>query len=255
MHFSPLKLALLAIAAGASLHAGAAVQNIDVGTQLPRFSLLKEGTHHYLRYLKENGANKPIDIWEREVRFENKDGKRLMHVRQRWDAVFPAPGMLMIDSWFEPGTFRPLSHERIREKDGARVVEGFLFSPTQVTGMKDLANNTQKDLVVESSEPTFNFETDIEFMQTLPMAEGQEFRINFYHPGGKLAPQRYTWKVAGSEIIAGPSGPVECWLLTTDYNQPTPANVSKFWFAKVSQQMVRQESSTPKGTLVKTLID
>jgi hypothetical protein len=253
MHITALRFALLAAAAAASLPAAAAVQNIDVGTQLARFSLLKEGTHHYLRYLKEDGANKPVDIWERELRFENKDGKRLMHVRQRWDAVFPAPGTLTIDSWFEPGTFRPISHERIREKDGKCVVEGFLFSAKQVTGMKDLAENTQKDLVVESGEPTFNFETDIEFLQALPMVEGQEFRINFYHPGGKTAPQRYTWKVVGSETIAGPSGPVECWVLTTDFNQPTPA--SKFWFAKATQQMVRQESVTPKGTLVKALID
>jgi hypothetical protein len=120
--------------------------------------------------------------------------------------------------------------------------------------MKDLADNTQKDLVVAANEPTFNFETDMEFLQTLPLAEGEEFRINFYHPGGP-APQRYTWKVVGSERIAGPAGPVDCWVLTTDYNQPAGSPVSKFWYAKGSQQMVRQESVTPKGTLVKTLID
>jgi hypothetical protein len=44
-------------------------------------------------------------------------------------------------------------------------------------------------------------------------------------------------------------------VLTTDYNQPAPAPGSRFWFAKSTQQMVRQESVTPKGTLVKTLID
>lgn len=255
MYANSLKSVLATLLSVAALNAGAAVRDIDVGSQLARFSLLKEGTHHYLRYLKEDGANKPIDIWEREVRFENKDGKRLMRVRQRWDAVFPAPGTLLIDSWFEPGTFRPISHERIRERDGKRVVEGFLFSPKQVTGMKDLADNTQKDLVVESAEPTYNFETDMEFLQTLPLAQGEEFRINFYHPGGKPAPQRYTWKVVGSETVAGPAGPVECWVLTTDYNQPAPAPGSRFWFAKSTQQMVRQESVTPKGTLVKTLID
>jgi hypothetical protein len=255
MHASIFKSAFIAVTAAATLPAGAAVLDIDVGAQLPRFALLKEGTHHYLRYMKENGANKPIDIWEREVRFENKDGKRLMRVRQRWDGVSPVQYTLLLDSWFEPGTFRPISHERIRERDGKRMVEGFVFSPTQVTGMKDLPDNTQKDLVVEASEPTYNFETDIEFLQTLPMAEGQEFRINFYHPGGKPAPQRYTWKVVGSETIAGPAGPVECWVLTTDYNQPAPAPGSKFWFAKSTQQMVRQESAMPKGTLVKTLID
>lgn len=246
------KFALL-LGAASALPAQAAVHDIDVGTQLPRFSLLKEGTHHYLRYLKDGGANKPIDIWEREVRFETRDGKKLLHVRQRWDGVAPTPYTLLLDSWFEAGTFRPISHERIREKDGARTVEGFLFSPTKVTGMPELAGNTQKDLVVESSEPTYNFETDIEFLQTLALAEGEEFRINFYHPGGKPPPQRYTWKVVGSERIDGPAGPLDCWVLTTSYNGPGPA--SKFWFAKGSQVMVRQASETPRGTLVKTLID
>lgn len=246
------KLALL-LAAATALPAQAAVHDIDVGTQLPRFSLLKEGKHHYLRYLQDGGANKPIDIWERELRFETKDGKKLMRVRQRWDGVAPTPYTLLLDSWFEPGTFRPISHERIREKDGSRVVEGFVFAPTGVTGMKELADNSQKDLAVASSEPTYNFETDIEFLQTLPLAEGEEFRINFYHPGGKPPPQRYTWKVVGSENIAGPDGPVECWVLTTNYNGPGPE--SKFWFAKGSQLMVRQATVTPRGTLVKTLID
>ncbi|MGZ5200651.1 MAG: DUF3108 domain-containing protein [Telluria sp.] len=254
MHVSALRFTLVAALAALSLQAQAAVHDINVGTQLPRFSLLKAGTHHYLRFVKDAGANKPMDIWERSISFETRDGKQLMHVHQRWDGVAPKQYTLLLDSWFEPGTFRPISHERIRDMDGAHKVEGFVFSPTQVTGMRDLADNVQKDLVVPSSEPTYNFETDMEFLQTMALAEGEEFRINFYHPGGP-APQRYTWKVVGSESIAGPAGPVECWVLTTDYNQPAGSPLSKFWFAKGSQLMVRQETVTPKGTLVKTLID
>jgi hypothetical protein len=221
--------------------------------QLPRFSLLKEGTHHYLRFMKSGEANTAADIWTREVRFEERGGEKLLHIRQRWDGVGAAPSLRLLDSWFEPGTFRPRTHERISERDGKRVVEGFAFTPQRVTGIKELAENTQKDLVVESGEPTYNFETDIEFLQTLPLAEGYEAHINFYHPGGP-APQRYTFKVAGSESIAGPAGPLDCWLVTTDYNKP--GTVSKFWFAKGTQLMVRQESATANGkVLVKALID
>jgi hypothetical protein len=118
------------------------------------------------------------------------------------------------------------------------VVEGFAFAPARVTGLKDLADNTQKDLVVESPEPTYNFEADIEF----------------YHPGGSAPPQRYTFKVAGSATIAGPAGPVDCWVVTTDYNQP--GRLSTFWFAKATQLMLRQQGALPDGkVLVKTLID
>jgi hypothetical protein len=253
MHIPAPKSLLLALAAAISLNANAAVQNIDVGMQLPRFALLKEGTHHYLRFVKTADANNPIDIWTREVRFEQRGGEKLMRIRQRWDAVAPAPAVRLLDSWFEPGTFRPRTHETIREQDGKRVVAGFAFAPDRVTGIADLAGNSQKDLVVESSEPTYNFETDIEFLQTLPLAEGYEAHINFYHPGGP-APQRYTWKVVGSETIAGPAGPVDCWVLTTDYNKP--GTVSKFWFAKATQLMLRQEGAIGDGkVLVKTLID
>jgi len=43
-------------------------------------------------------------------------------------------------------------------------------------------------------------------------------------------------------------------LVTSDYNRP--GSVSKFWFAKQSQIMLRQEGKMPDGhILVKTLID
>jgi len=242
-----------------SAHAApASVENVDVGTPLPRFALLKPGTHHYLRFLRvpASGASQPIDIWTREIRFEQRDGKPRLRIVQRWDAVLPAPSTRTFDSWFETGTFRPLTHERVleKDKDGKRVVEGFVFTPTTIAGMPGLADNTHKDLSVASGEPTFNFETDIEFLQALPLDEGYAARINFYHPDGKAAPQRYTFRVTGSGTIAGPAGPVDCWVLKTDYNQPGAE--STFWFAKGSQLMVRQESPLPDGrVMVKTLID
>lgn len=254
--------AVSAMAAAAALlvlaprPAPAAVHGVDVGTPLARFDLLKPGTHHYLRFLRvpASGASQPVDIWTREIRFEEREGKRLMRIVQRWDGVLPAPSTRTFDSWFEAGTFRPLTHERVTEKDGKRTVEGFVFAPDRIGGMPELAENTQKDLSVPSPEPTYNFETDIEFLQALPLAEGYDARINFYHPGGKPPPQRYTFRVTGSERIAGPAGPVDCWVVKTDYNQL--GSESTFWFAKGSQLMLRQESPMPDGrVLVKTLID
>lgn len=252
----PCRPFLVAATFALSLSAHAAVQNVDVGTPLPRIALVQAGTHHYLRFLRipSSGASQPIDIWTREVRFDQQGGKERLHIVQRWDGVLPAPSVRTFDSWFEARTFRPLSHERILDKDGKRTVEGFLFAPDKITGMPDLADNTQKDLSVPSSEPTYNFETDIELLQALPLAEGYDARINFYHPGGKAAPQRYRFRVTGSAAIAGPAGPVDCWVVKTDYNQP--GSESTFWFAKGSQLMVRQESPLPDGrVMVKTLID
>jgi hypothetical protein len=254
MHLPNMKWLALALSTAFSLAANAAVQDVNVGAPLPRFALLKAGTHHYLRFMQAGEVNTAADIWTREVRFENRGGEQLVRLRQRWDGVGPAPSMRLIDSWFDAGTLRPRTHERVSERDGKRTVEGFAFAPDRITGLKDLAENTQKDLSVESPEPTYNFEADIEFLQTLPLAAGYEARINFYHPGGSVPPQRYTFKVAGSQTIAGPDGPVDCWVVTTDYNHPGP--VTKFWFVKSTQLMVREESKMPDGkVLVKTLID
>lgn len=248
-----LKSLFLVAGAALGVQALASVQQVDVGMQLPRFDLLKEGTHHYLRYWKAGEANSAVDIWTREVRFEQRDGRRQLHIRQRWDGAGATPSTRLLDSWFEAGTFRPLTHATVAEKDGKRRVEGFVFAPERVSGMQDLADNAQKDLSVASPEATYNFETDVEFLQTLPLAAGYEAHVNFYHPGGKPAPQRYTFKVAGSETIAGPAGPVDCWIVTTDYNRPGPA--SKFWFAKSTQLMLRQQTEVGEKVLVKTLID
>ncbi|WP_426338583.1 hypothetical protein ACN9MZ_19395 [Pseudoduganella sp. S-14] len=199
---------------------------IKVGAPLPRIAMVKEGTHHWLRYVRNGEVNTPVDIWTREVR-QAPDG---MQIRQRWDGVNNS--VVLLDSWFDKDTFKPRTHQRIREKEGKRTVEDYDFA---------------------AYEPTFNFETDIEFLQALPLAAGYEASIMFYHPGGP-APARFTWKVVGSETIQGPQGAVDCWLLTTDYNRP--GTVAKFWLAKATQLLVRQEATAPDGRImVKSLID
>jgi len=206
--------------------ASAGATEIKVGSPLPRMSMVKEGTHHWLRYIRNGEANTPIDIWTREVR-QAPEG---MQVRQRWDGFNNS--VVLLDSWFDKDTFKPRTHQRIREKEGKRTVEDYDFA---------------------AYEPTFNFETDLEFLQALPLAAGYEATIMFYHPGGP-APARYTWKVVGSETIQGPQGAVDCWLLTTDYNRP--GTVAKFWMAKATQLLVRQEAEAPDGRImVKSLID
>lgn len=230
--------------------AGAAPQYVEVGTPLPRFHLLKEGSHRYLRYLRSADSNTALDIWQRDVHI---DGRRLQ-IRQRWDAVGKALSVKRLESTFEVDTFRPLTHVRITEKDGRKTVEGFAFAADKITGMAGLKDNSQKNLAVESKEPAFNFETDMELLQTLPLADGYEAQIVFYHAGSTAVPARYTFRVTGSEAIPGPAGPVDCWVVTTDYNQP--GSLSTFWYAKATQLMVKQESPLPDGrTLVKTLLD
>ncbi|CAN5242506.1 hypothetical protein BH10PSE3_BH10PSE3_22250 [soil metagenome] len=248
---SALCAALLLLGSAAQ----AAVTPVPVGQPLARFANLKPGVHRYLRFKQAGDTIRVADVWTREIRFEDLDGQRRMHIVQHWDGVGAAPSDRALDSWFEIGTFRPLTHIRRSTKDGVTKVEGFEFKPDRIVGLKDLADNTVKDFEVASPEPSFNFETDMEFLQALPLAAGYEASIVFTHPGGG-PPAAYLFKVAGSEALDLPGGgKIDCWVVTADYNHPEMP-ITRFWFAKGSQVMIKQISTLPNGAgaIGKTLL-
>jgi hypothetical protein len=210
--------------------------------------------HRYLRYKQVGETIQPLDVWTREIRIEpDKTGVKRLHIVQHWDSA--TPGVVkQLDSWFELGTFRPYTHLRTTTKDGQTKVEAFEFKPDRIVGLPDAPNNAQAAYDVASPQPSFNFETDMEFLEALPLAPGYEASIVFHHPGGG-APAPYLFKVAGSEALAnGGAGRIDCWVVTTDYNQPG-GKLAKFYLAKDSQVVVKVVSPAPDGsTWVKTLL-
>jgi hypothetical protein len=229
-----------------------------MGTPLARFTLIESGVHRYLRYRVSGFQRAPVDIWTRAVAFEVHDGKRLMHIVMRWDKVAGPSEFIEQDSWFEPATFRPLTHVMTRKlRDAAKPeIGGYRFLPDKIVGMSELPENLRKDFVIASSEAAYNFEYDMELLQALPLAEGYSVSIPFYDPGNaQTATARYTFKVAGSDRIRGPDGRwLECWLLTADYN--TGKIQSRFWFDKKTQIMIREEQPQGDGSiLIKTLLE
>jgi hypothetical protein len=230
----------------------------SVGEPLARFKLLKPGVNRYLRYKVMGPKRTAVDIWMRAVTFELKDGTSLMHIVMRWDEVAGATEYLEQDSWFEPGTFRPLTHVRTRKRREADKLEigGYRFLPDRIVGMPELPENLRKDFSIDSSEAAYNFEYDMEFLRTLPLASAYSVSIPFYDPGDAQTPTaRYTFKVAGSDRIRGPDGrEMECWLVTADYN--TGKVQSRFWFDKKTQILIREEQPQDDGSiLVKTLLE
>lgn len=249
-----LRAALAVLALSVAASAQAAVTPVPVGEPLARFAKLKPATHRYLRYKQVGDTIQPLDVWTREIRIEpDKAGVKRLHIVQHWDGA-TAGTVKTLDSWFELGTFRPFSHERRTTKDGQTKVEGFAFQPDRIVGLKDLPDNAQAAYDVASPQPSFNFETDMEFLQALPLAAGYEASIVFHHPGGG-APAPYVFKVTGSQTLTSSAGDkVDCWVVTTDYNHPEwkPAT---FWLAKDSQVVIKVVSPAPDGsTWVKTLL-
>jgi hypothetical protein len=250
---------VFALGVGLAAYGGAhaETQVVRVGPPPARMDLLKAGSHRYLRYEVKGGRRVAHDIWDRTIAFEQKDGRRLLHITQRWDEVNAAPGATTAieqDSWFEPQSFRPLTHIR-RVFVGPKVtVSGYAFLADKAVGLADLADNSRKDFALAYDETPFNFEYDMELIQTLPLRAGYAASIVFYDAGIDKKADRYTFKVAGSDRIEGWDGrSVDCWLVTADYNTRTVQ--SRWWVDKASQLVLREESRRDDGAMfIKTLL-
>ncbi len=253
MRYALPALAIVSLLALAPAAAGEPV-DVRMGERLARIDLVKPGVRQYLRYRQTGETMSAVDVISIHVAFEERDGERQLHVTQHWDLAAPQSGGRTLDSWFEPGTFRPSTHIRRITKDGVTTTEGFLFTEERITGLAGVADNARADYDVASPVPAFNFETDLLFLQALPLAPGYAARIVFHHPGGP-PPAPYVFTVSGADTLTGPDGRgVECWIVTTDYNQPErPA--TRFWIAKDTQQVIKVVTPMDENSqFVKTLI-
>lgn len=228
---------------------------LSVGQPLRRFSDIRPGAHRYMRYLvNRDGSRQLVDIWDREVSFGPKpDGTGAgMHIHQRWDRADKS-SVLVQDSWFDRGTFRPLTHVRGTEKGGKTTLWAFRFTNNAIVGLPTVAGNERATFSMAQSEPHYNFEYDMELLQTLPLASGRAFDIPFYDAGIDSKPDRYKFVVAGSARIVGEQGKsIDCWLVTADYN--TGKVQSRFWFAKKGQLMLREEEIRDDGSILLKLL-
>jgi hypothetical protein len=123
-----------------------------------------------------------------------------------------------------------------------------------VEGIADYPDNQRRGFAITGQEPIYNFVVDIEFFRQLPLASGRVFTATLYDPPNG-SPARYTFTVAGSDSVTGPDGKlVDCWVLTSDYNRPGKP-LSRYWLAKRTQYLIRQESPLDDGSLlVKALL-
>jgi len=221
---------------------------LSVGIPLPRFALLRPGSRSYLISSIKDGRHTAESIWRREVRFELDGDEPRLRIIQHWDGVGAAPTVSERESLFEMSTFRPSLHTRITTKDGQRTVEGFLFGEHAITGLPGLKDNIRADFRVASAEPMYNFETDIEMLQSLPWTRGYAVSIPFFHPAPGSVPARYLWSVETEDAVPGPDGRrIDCWVVACDYNKGRAP--TRFWLAKRTQQLVKMEGPGVDGAI------
>jgi hypothetical protein len=230
---------------------GAEALDINVGSTLPRIENLKEGSKTYIRYrIRTDGVSEPIDLQVKTLKVEERAGTKELRISQHWQTATAA---LRLESLFEPKTLKPLTHERIREREGKITKEGFRFLGKRVISLETMPDNSRAGFEIAGAVTPFNFEIDLETLQSMPLEKGAEFRIPFYHPGGP-APAHYTFKVVAEEVLRLGGASIPCWVVSTDYNAPEKP-LAKFWIEKGSQTVVRVVQPLDDGTtIVKALV-
>jgi hypothetical protein len=227
---------------------------LEVGQPLARATMLVPGVHRYARYMIADGGRQLIDIWSRRLSYEDKDGKRLLRILQRWDAADKSYTAIF-DQLFEPTTFRPLSQTQSVTRNGATKTLVVNFDGPKVDSTSDGQVGAGKPLHEKFDMSFYNFHTDMEFVQALPLKKGYAASIPFYDVGQE-PPARYTFTVSGEDTLAGADGAsIKCWLVL--FQSEDPKNPpTRFWFAQRNQVLVREETNIPgQGTLVKTLLN
>jgi len=128
------------------------------------------------------------------------------------------------------------------------------FDGAKVDSTSDDATGHGKPLHEKFGMTFYNWHTDMELLQALPLKKGYTASIPFYDVGLE-PPARYIYSVVGEETIPNPEGaPIDCWVVVFKQDAATPPQ--RFWFAKRTQVLVREESVVPeKGILVKTLLN
>jgi hypothetical protein len=216
-----------------------AQNNIDT-IRAGQFDLkyLPMGTQQYLVYIKnKDGVKKNIWLWERTTSKEVWSGKERMIIRQQWTTSDTGLNSRHLFSVVDQNDFIPVYHTSTNPKTGK---EAFNFHKTEIITADTVADVTKKDFKMPLTEPSFNWELDLETFPLLPLKEGKTFVINFYHPGGKTPPSWYSYTVTGSEKIKTHSGEmIDCFKLYTEY--ANNRGNSTWWLNKKTHEVLKME--------------
>ncbi len=229
-------------------HLMAAQDTIRVGHTFRNFDQLELGTKRDAVYSSYKGRIISLTMKTRTTEMVTIDGETYVSIKHTW--VSPGKDIKGDFAYLcEPETMRPVQHIRNTQRAGT---EAFYFSKRHITGLDSVSDNSQKDFELELTEPTYNWEVDLETYSLLPMRKGYHAVMNFYHPGGSTPPGFYHLKVTGSEKLRLPNGKLmDCWVVFTDYGGSQP---TRFWYTKKGQNFVKMEGQYNQMTIRKERI-
>ncbi|MEM9859183.1 MAG: hypothetical protein AAF843_17620 [Bacteroidota bacterium] len=222
------------------------IDTIRVGEKFKGYRNLKSGEFKYLVYMEKGIMQRPTVLMTSKVSRRIIDNEELLTISHRWTSM----DSKMNGSFYsivKPKTLQPLAH--IRESQKGK--EAYSFQGDHLIGLDTAVNNLEADYSLQLEEPIFNFEIDLETFSALPLTEGYQAVLQFFHPGSTYkGPEWYLISVERSEELVLPSGlRVDTWVLYMDYNGTQP---TRFWYTKKGQDFVKMEGDYNGTKIVKT---
>jgi hypothetical protein len=212
--------------------------NFKKGHQLNTANL-KPGLKQYLIYFQQPAQKRTLRFWFwlRDIKTGTRDGQAVFNISQHW---FGADSLSYrtVYSVNKASDFAPIYHA---ESNGDKS-RAYNWSAIKITGADTVATNTKKDFTLAFTDPTFNWNLDIETFEMLPLAAGKTFAINFYDAG--QTPPKYTlYKVTGSEVITLlDNTKTDCWILRQEGKAPNGNTYSQsFWISKKGHEFLKEE--------------
>lgn len=230
--------------ASQSRNAVAQIDTIRLKDKRLNTSTLKSGMRQYLVYFQMPQSPKTLRywFWLRNTQVKKRNGEGVFVTTQNWYGS-DTTSYRSVYSVNKVDDFSPVYHS---ETVGGKN-RSFNWNADKVVGADTVAMNTQKDFVINYTEPCFNWNLDIETFEMLPLAAGKIFVINFYDAGsGK--PNYVKYSVTGGEVInTYDNQKIDCWKLYTESDFKGQRATQTFWISKKGHEFIKEEDVFPGG--------
>jgi hypothetical protein len=202
---------------------------------------LKPSANQYMVFIQRKADPQQTFtfLWNREVKFVNKNGRELIEINQKWYGSDTTRNR-QVNSLVCADNFLPVYHYSKTTK-GA---EAYNFYPTRIYGADSVRNNLKAGFDMTLVKPALNWELDLEIFPLLDLKPGKRYAIQFYHPGSPTTPKLYEYRVEGEDVVKTVEGPVSCWKLRIDYSATSYA---VFYISKKSREVLRMDEDFGTG--------
>jgi hypothetical protein len=221
-----------------TLQLSAQVDTIKLNANRLLTNFSKPGLRQYLVYTQIPGNKKQLNLslWLRETKRGMHNGQPVFITNQHWYGT-DSTRYRTVYSLNRITDFGPIYHQ---ETIGG-VTKAYNWSDKKIKGADTVANNMDKAFDLEQTQPSFNWNLDMETFEQLPLSAGKVFAINFYD-AGKNPPRYVVYQVNGEETIALLDGQkVLCWKLVTTRSTPNGVSSQTFWISKKNHEFLKEE--------------